>query len=338
MTNLGQTLDEYQNMNGDILLSDLYYRAMKRYDGSRTDTVALGDLHIYENRMTCESTQVQVHLDDVAYEKMCSLLGIPYAYLMRLGTEMRKINIEYWFNQNADKEVEMTTKGDVLVELHAGAEIKVVDVLASLDAVIDGAKVFKVSHQKNSTLVDVYDENLVGYSVGDNTFLGGLRVDIKAGLKAPVISPIFIDVDSCGIVECSNFLEPLNIKSLSYGDILNVIDERLDNCFGALPRLFESMKAIWDEEVPSPRRRIALYCREHAVPDRVRAYALDKFDDSGFESATFGDIICLFGVMGYIDEVKLSSELRMQRLAGYIVMKAHNERRCSSCDATLVED
>ena len=340
LTGLGQSVEEYLVLNGDVTLSDLYYGAVKHYDGSRTDIVQMGELRVDDDVLEV-LPDVKVLLDESAWEKVCELLRIPFAYMKRLSKYMRKVNAEFWFDHDADKDVTVISKGDLLVDIRADMEISMVDVLAIMDSVVDGAKVFRSVHKKNSTIIDVFDER-VSFDMGtlgsNRVYYGGLRVEVKDGLKAPAISPMLIDEDSCSVVEFGQFLEPLNIKSLSYDDILSVIEERMDNCYGAVPRLAETMNHIWDEDVPNPRRRLQLYCREHGIPERVRAYILDRFDESGFDKATFGDIIGLFGVMGYVNEVKQSSELKLQQLAGYIVMKAHTERRCKACDATLVEE
>ena len=116
-----------------------------------------------------------------------------------------------------------------------------------------------------------------------------------------------------------------------------MVNERICDCVNARDHLFGMYEKMSREIVPNTRRRVALYCREHNVPDRVKSYALNQFDDLGLSTGSFGDIIALFGTLGFVDEVKQSSERKLQKLAGHIVTKSAGEDRCQACDSLAVE-
>lgn len=336
ITGLGQTVEEYRVMNGDVTLGDVYAQVRASVEGSTSIRARLSELDVDGGALWHGTTRV-AELDDKAYEILAKFFGIPVPYMMKLNNATRKANLDYWLEYYSDKEVEVVKRGVELVDFREGEKIQMVDVLEIANAVFPGAMVFKVAHQTNSTMIDVYREDLAYEALGD-VYFGGLRLVVKSGLAAPEVSPIFLNSSSCGVIECSTYLEPLSIKGLAYKDIMRAVRGAMENCAEALDHLFGVYASICGEDVPEPHRRIALYCREHSVPERVKAYALKEYDESGLQKATFGDIICLFSVMGYIDEIKQASERKMQRLAGYIIVKAKGEKRCSHCDSMLITD
>lgn len=336
VTGLGQTLDEYQMMNGETTLGDVYAQIKKSMEGAKSDKTKLNKVEVDASGLWIANTKVS-NLDDKGFEIIAKFFGIPVPYMMKLNRETRKANIDFWLDYHLDKEVEIVYRDNELIDMREGTKIEMVDVLEIVNVVFPEANIFKVTQQTNSTILDVYRDDLQFHTEYD-TYLGGIRLIVKSGLAAPDISPIFLNVNSCAIIECNTYLEPLSIKNLSYVDILRVIRERVENCAESLEPLFSTYMSIAAQEVADPHRRIALYCREHSVPERVKAYALKEFDESGLQKATFEDIICLFSVLGYVDEVKQASEKKMQQLAGYIIVKAKGEKRCSHCDSMLISD
>ena len=337
VTGLGQTIADYEMMNGEVYLGDIIAQIKRVYEGTNTNTVELYDLEIEDGVLTHSDLGQMVKLEDDDYEKLCKVVGIPSKYIMKLNRNMRKMNLEYWFEEMGENEVTITYRPDQIVEIKDRDEIKPLDVLEIVRGVIPKAKIFKVTNQTNSQIYDIYDEALE-YRTAKDIYCSGLRIVLRSGLNAPDISPIFINKGSCGIIECSTYLEKMIIKSLTYKDILRVIQERVENCVEASPMLFDALYRMCVDEVDQPHRRIALYCREHAVPERIKAYALQRFDEANLPVTTYEDIICLFSVIGYVEEVKQASERKMQQLAGYIIVKAKGEKRCSHCDATLIDD
>lgn len=336
ITGLGQTLDEFQMMNGETTLGDVYAQVKKSLEGAKVERTRLNRVEVDTSGLWVGNTKV-ANLDDKGFEIIAKFFGIPVPYMMKLNRETRKANVDFWIDYYSDKEVEIVYRDNELMDMREGIKIEMVDVLEIVNVVFPDACIFKVTQQTNSTILDVYRDDLQFHTEYD-TYLGGIRLVVKNGLAAPDISPMFLNVNSCAIIECSTYLEPLCIKNLSYVDILRVIRERVENCADALPSLFATYTGIASEKVTEPHRRIALYCREHNVPERVKAYALKEFDESGLQTATFEDIICLFSVLGYVDEVKQASEKKMQQLAGYIIVKAKGEKRCSHCDSMLISD
>ena len=336
VTGFGQTIDEYEMVNGIVELRDAYIRLVDIEEGAVTVQCRMRELSIDDGALQYNGEHI-VFLDDEGYGKICKLLRIPTPYILRLNKPLKKVNIEYWFDFFKDKEVSVTYKNGELIEITDGIEIKLLDLLDMLNALLPEGRIFRTYAQTNAVVFDVYSEDY-SFDTENDTFFGGIRLVYKKGLKAPDISPIFINVNSCGIIECSAYLEKLIIKNLSYKDILRVIQERFENCIDALGSLFHVFQDMAGDIVPNPHRRIALYCREHGMPDRVRSYALSSFDESGLQSATYEQLIGLFSVLGYTDEVKQASERRLQQLAGYIISKAKSEHRCGKCDAQLNND
>jgi hypothetical protein len=250
---------------------------------------------------------------------------------------MRNENISYWIERYQDKSIDIKTKDGPLIEMKDDIRIEMADVISILNDICPLGYIFNVINQTNSTSMDIIRMDS-GTEVDEVGYLGGIRVNIRHGLVAPDISTIIMNESSCAIIDCAPYLDKLTIKGLTYDDILRVIRERLQNCFDSVPSLISSFASIADDSIPNAHHRISLYCREHGLPERVRSYALSTFDDTGLETATYGDIINLFGVLGYIDEIKESSSRKLQRLAGYIVIKTSGEQRCHNCDSVIIED
>lgn len=336
ITGLGQTIDQYQVANGYTTLNDLYARVSEKFDGAKKYETNFGKLSI-DNGQLMELNKPVCDLDDFAYENIGKLLGIPTAYLARLNNELKRLNIEFWFDQLAEKEVRIWVKNNELIEVAEGMKIEIQDVLKIANVVFPEAYVFSVNQQTNSTIIDVYSETYQ-FDTSFDTYFGGMRIIVKNGLVAPEITPIFLNVNSCGIVECNPFSEKLIIKNLTYKDILRAIQDRMENCVASLHPLFDTFEEIMGDQVPEPRRRISHYCREHAMPDRVNAYAAKVFDETGIDSATVEDLVCIFSTLGYVDEIKQSSAMKLHRLAGHIIVRSHGEKRCQACDAMLLEE
>lgn len=336
VTGLGQTIDAYELMNGIVSITDAYKYMKDKEDGAQHLTCQMADLSIDNGSLLYKGDSISLLSDD-GYEKLCKLLNIPTPYLLRLPHKMRKLNIEYWFDAMGDKEVSMTYKDGELLEIFDGWDIKITDIMGIFMDCMPQGSIFKVSNQANSTIFDMYDEN-IWFETEYDMYFGGIRLVHRKGLKAPDIVPIFLNANSCGIIECSTYLEKLSIKNLSYKDIMQVIRERVSNCLDALPHLFHMFESIAEQRILNPHRRIALYCREHNVPERVRSYALASYDESGLTDADFEVLIDLFSSLGYANEVKQASERKLQQLAGYIIIKAHGENRCDKCDSQINND
>lgn len=336
VTGLGQTLDQYTIINGDVRLADLFHQLVEKEEGAKRVKAHLGEMAI-ENGGIVKSGDKLCELDNAGYEMIGKMLCIPTPYLLKLSAELKKANIEFWFSQYGEKEVEITIKDGLLIDLVENMRIEMTDVLRIANAVMPDAHVFNVVQQTNATQIDVYTDSEV-FETERDTYLRGMRIIVKDRLAAPEISPIFINTSSCGIVEMSSYLEKLIIKNLTYHDILRTIMERMRNCSDAAAPLFAIFRDIAGDEVHDPRRRIQHYCKEHNVPERVAAYAAKAYDDSGFSGASIEDLVCLFSTLGFVDEVKQSSVRKLSQLAGHIIVCSRGEKRCAACDAMLIEE
>lgn len=322
---------EFRIQNGEVTLADACREASSRFDGATRQTVMLGDLATDEKRLAIYGEAV-ASLDDYAWQLLAKLLGIPVPYMCRMGSGMRSVNVNYWLSAYSDKEATLIYRSGSLLDAIDGVEISAADMLdAAYSAVPDGI-VLRAWSQTNSTIWDIVD---IGrhYESARDVYYPGMRVVLKKGLNAPEIVPILVADSSCGTIECADRFEPLNIKSMGYGDIMRMVSERVRAVMSSHDALFGAMGDIEGVDVPSPRRRIALYCREHAVPGRVTDKAISIFDDTGLDSASYGDIIGLFSTLGFLDGVKRASDRKMQRLAGHIVTRALSEKRCAVCDS-----
>ena len=313
-------------------MSQACKEAAARMMGSVRRTIELGCMAVDEKTLIDEDGSPIVVLDDCAWQILAKLLGIPVPYMNKLGLGMRVINVNYWLNVFGDKEVLLVYRDNELLDIIDGVEISISDMLDIIYSVLPDGEVFRVWNQTNATVFDVVDFNR-HYDSSRDVYFPGMRVVLKNGLNAPELSPIFVADSSCGTIECADRFEPLNIKSMGYGDIIRMVRERAVAVMGSHDRLFDCMREMEREEVPNPRRRISLYCSEHAVPRRISDKALAVFDDSGLSSMVYGDIIGLFSTLGFADGVRRSGDTRMQRLAGHIITKALGEKRCPTCDA-----
>lgn len=335
LTGLGITIDESRSIHGHVSLSSLASQAKERERNSEFVECQIGQVKVNDAGLVVAG-EPKCPMDDMAYEVLGKLFDIPLQYLLKLGRSMKNANIMYWIERMSDKDAVFVFRDGGLVDVKVDARIEVADVLGVLDDGIPGGVVMGSSQQPNATMLDIYMPH-ASYEHSGRDFLGGVRAVVKRGLKAPEIAPIFVDADSCGIIECAENVERVSIKNLGYGDIMRVVEEQVVGSVASLDGLFESYCSIANKMVDNPRRRIALYCREHAVPDRVCSYAMGAYAGSGARSACYGDIISLFSVMGFVDEVKQQSERKMQRLAGHIVTKARSEHRCGKCDSIVLE-
>ena len=103
------------------------------------------------------------------------------------------------------------------------------------------------------------------------------------------------------------------------------------------------MREVYGEEIPRMRKRIMHMYSEHGLPARVRATSLTCFDEyrlgtSAGEHGTTGELIDLITSSCFIAEIKPNSVRKLQRLAGYVVVKSHKEHRCNNCDAILIDE
>lgn len=336
-TGLGMTLEERKKLDGALSLSELAQGARERESGSKITPCTFGRLSIGEDGhgLMLDGDRF-AELDELAYELFCKVFSIPVPYMRKLDRETKNANLLFWFRHFDDKEAELVFRDGELVDVREGARIDVVDVLDILDEECIGGMVLGTMQQPNATVMDLYMPSR-RYEHSGREYFGGVRVVVKRGLNAPELSPMFVDSDSCGVIECAEWVDRIPIKNLGYRDILHVIEEQAHGCVASLDGLFETYRSIADSAVPNPKRRIRLYCREHALPERVRDYALGAYERSGAQSACLGDIISLFSALGSIDEVKQQSERKLQQLAGHIVVSAKSEGRCGKCDSMLLD-
>lgn len=336
LTGLGFTLKEYRLQNGEVSVAEACRKASERMRGATTGRFELGQLNVDGGSLVdSESGEVLCQMDEFAWSLFAKLLSIPLPYLMRLGQKMRAINVNYWLASYHDKEVELTYRDGELLKVKEGVEIERGDILELLNSVVPGGVILRASNPTNAVMWDVIDTRK-RYDSDRGHWVPGMRVVVKEGLNAPDVTPIFVSEESCGTIECADYFDKLNIKSLGYGDILRVVAERMADCVNCADSLFSSYRKIEGDEVPNTRRRILLYCREHGVPSRVERYAVSAYDGSGLVSGDFGNIISVFSTLGFSNEVKPASERKLQKLAGHIVTKAYSEERCDKCDSLSV--
>lgn len=337
VTGYGCTFDELEMGQGQLKsLSELRETLDSAMSGAEVLPTDFGSIGIRGSNMLVNGDKI-CSLDDDGWSKLAKLLKIPTAYLLRLGNDMRAGNVLYWCNAAADKDVTVTYKNDQLLDVSVGKEINEIDVVRMLDDALEGWDVFQVTNQTNSTTLDLVNTVDV-YDTERDSYFGGLRVVLQHSFLAPDVSPLFISVNSCAILECDDGLEKLNISGLSVHDILEEVKERVKADVDSLRRRFVRFEENAGKDVKDPRHRVSLYCREHRLPDRVRAYALSSFDDAELETANFEDLIDLFSSLAYADGVKGTSARKLQRLAGYVMANASNETRCHSCASLIVPD
>lgn len=336
VTGLGQTLDEFLEVH-DVDTMDGFYRLyQKEQDGVFTNTCVFEDLSVDHGIMDMCGSEL-CNLDDYGYELLSKGLNIPTAYMRRLDQRMRDVNVQFWLDADRESQATVKVRDGLLVDFGVGARLEIGDVLAILAGQCGNCIVWSITEQTNATAIDLVAEG-DRYELGGDTFAGGVRVVSPHSLRAPDIAPILFNVDSCSVVELGGMVEPLNLKGMVYGQILEAIEGRVHEALMAVGVYFSRLESAYDKSVPSPRRRISLYCREHNVPDRVKAYALAAYDDSGKQTATYLDLVDLFSSICHMDEVKDMSARRLQRLAGHVAVTGVGEVRCEKCDAMVVED
>ena len=336
VTGLGMLVDDLEVQQGEMpLLITLYNDVAKDRDGAQHEDVLMGDVELRTNFLY-RGEESLCAVDDMGYEKLAAVLSIPTPYLMRLNTQMRQENINYWLQDLADKSMRLFTKNGELIDIQVGTSIELLDVLGILQERCDGWKVFQVQNKTNAVMVDILDCE-TAYDTERDTYYGGLRVIVPKKLIAPSVSTIFLNVNSCAIVNCG-MEDPIGIKGLEYQKILDLIASRVDVCVSGIANYFKHFMAVAGGEVKNPRHRVALLCREHGLPDRIRVDAMSAFDDSGLQKATYEDMIDLFSSLMYAPGVKGASAMKLQGLAGYIMMMGNHEHRCGSCDAVIVAD
>lgn len=357
-TDLGKTIEEYVNEAGKeiITVRQAYERAKKAYDAVERSE-ALGsemrvkneDMYLVgKNAMGEEKLDLVGHI--ACYDKIGALLKIPVPYLVRLGPDMRADNINYWLKKEGDRKFALGTRrsGDEttpnLVEFGEAKRqnIDFVDCLKALYEKVGGsAQIIRTDSSLGHIQIDILIPDK-RYDVGE-TYMAGIRFVHKRKFQAPEVSPIFLNEASCGIIECDDYLDPINIRDLSYDDILRVIGEKVENAVDSLEGLAYTMREVYGEEIPRMRKRIMHMYSEHGLPARVRATSLTCFDEyrlgtSAGEHGTTGELIDLITSSCFIAEIKPNSVRKLQRLAGYVVVRSHKEHRCNNCDAILIDE
>jgi hypothetical protein len=337
VTGYGCTLDELEMSQGQLKsLTELRESMEAAVGGAKSIETLFDMLKIENSRLMVDGEQI-CKLDDEGWSKFAKVLKIPTAYLLRLDAELKSANVTYWFEQMPDKEVTLIYKDNMLLDVSAGKEVSKLDIVRSLDSTLDDWDVFQITNQTNSMTIDIVDSVNV-YDTERDTYFGGLRVVLPHTFLAPDVSPIFLNVNSCAILECDDGIEKMNISGLMASEIVDEMAVRVQADVDSLPQRFRKFEDNAAGKVENPRHRISLYCREHHLPDRVRAYALSAFDDSGLSDVTFEDVIDLFSSLSYADGVKGASARKLQILAGYVMANAKAETRCHTCESLIVPD
>lgn len=335
VTGFGETIDEFEERNGDLVpLERLVEAERETYGGADKIEASMGDVRATGDGVVVEGELV-AGWDDGAADVMSKLLGIPGAYMRRLDVGMQCVNANWWLERLGEKDVTLVVKDGALVDACAGQRIERLDVMEAIGRQCPGFDVLDVVHQANSTTIDIIDRSCAKPTERE-TWCMGVRVVHKSGLNAPDMSPMMMSLDSCSVVEFAS-PDAINIKGLSYPDVLRVIEDRVGFCASTCVDHFKRYLSIAGCDVRNPRRRISLISREHGLPERVKAYALAAFDDSGLQGATYEDIVDLFASLPHKDEVKGASARRLQRIAGFVATKGASERRCTVCDSVLVD-
>ena len=342
LTGLGETLNESLKNNGSKTIGEAYLRIKMEYANAERLTANFNAFQVTGGYLRCANENI-VKMDDLAYMKLCQLLDIPTAYLLKLPAQYRQMNVDYWFTFGMkDKELTVTYNSDMeLLEIEEGQSIRLEDVFRELDGIYPDMYLWKTTEQTNATQFDFIDYSM-DYEMGDNVYYGGVRYLHKKGLKAPEINPLLVDADSCGCIEFADYYPKLNIKGWSYSEIIKQIGIRFKDCVLDMDKLFARAEHVANDGIENAHRRTALYCKEHTIPERITNRVLEQLDDietsGGWQGgATVYDLAHLFSVSGYLDTVKQTSERKLQSLAGYVILMAENEHRCEKCDNRLIE-
>lgn len=335
MFGLGSTVDEWELQNGRTPLGKAVESLEKDREGTLETETELSDVELKGSEILVSGEHL-AFLDDAGWEALGSLFGIPSAYMSRIGVPLKRQNVEWWAEQNAEKEVVLCTKDGDLVEARAGKRISVLD---CMKAVLEGPEDWKPMlmtsrNGKGSVCFDVYDDEAV-YDTERDSYMPGLRVECFERFVAPTVSPILVSANSCGVLEFSDFVEPLSIKSLGMKDIMRLLSEQADVSFAACDGLFSMLASMAEDRLEDPRHRLSLYCRENSVPDRAKSAALELLPEGDVRKE---HLVALFSCLGFVGSIKWNAARKCQRLSGRIVLKDGKERRCSECDSLLVED
>lgn len=358
-TDLGKTINEYINEGGReiITVEDAYKRALSAYES--VDKVELsGSEIVVKNddmfRVVESDLDGNEELDIIGhiacFDKIGALLQIPVPYLGRLGCDMRANNINYWLSKASDKKFRLGTRKSTdeatpnLIEFSEAQRqsIDFVDCLRILFEKVGGSsRIIRTDSSLGHTQIDILIPEK-RYDVGE-LYMAGVRFIHKRKFQAPEVSPIFLNESSCGIIECDDYLAPINIRDLSYDAILDVIGDKVETAVDCLDGLAFTMSEVYDQEIPRMRKRIMHMYQEHGLPARIKATSLTCFDEYRMgmpvdESGTTGELIDLISSSCFIAEVKPNSVRKLQKLAGYVVVKSHKEHRCNNCDAILVDE
>lgn len=356
-TALGKTIDEYVREGGKeiITVREAYERAKKAVEAVTHEELLGSEMRVKnddvyavsKNAMAEEEMEVVGHI--MCFDKMGAMLQIPVPYLNRLGADMRADNINYWLRKLGDKKFKLGIRestGDIpnVVDF-AEAKRQSIDFTDCLQIILEQvgekARIVRTDSSLGHTQIDIIIPDR-RYDVGE-VYTAGIRFVHKRKFQAPEVSPIFMNEASCGIIECDGYLDPISIRDLSYDDILRVIGEKVENAVDALEGLAYTMREVYGEEIPMMRKRIMHMCAEHGLPARVRATSLTCFDEYRLkmpddQTGTTGELIDLITSSCFIAEIKMNSVRRLQRLAGYVVVKSHHEQRCRNCDAILIDE
>ena len=337
VTGLGTLLDDLEIQQGEFsTIEELCDDVNRERDGATVTECTMGELNIDNDSLATPDGDCEV--GDVGYSKICNVLQIPTPYLMRLSSKLRAANVNFWLKQAEDKTVTVYTKKNQLVDFVVGKTIELFDVVSILKAVCPEWKIFQISHKTNATVIDLFNED-VCFDTERDTYYGGLRVSVPKKLLSPVISTIFINVNSCGIISCGNADAP-TIKGMIYEDVLKLIQSRIEVSRDSIAGYFNKLIKNGSTDIPNPRHRVSLLCREHGIPERVRVNVLTVFDEAreSSEKATCEDLVDLFSSMMYFNGIKIASAHKLQSLAGFVMVSGNGERRCASCDSVILPD
>ena len=336
VTGFGRTIEEFEDYECVKTMGETYEYVASEMRNDRVVVSLFDSLDISDGGVLFDEDDELCKLDEYGYELLGKCVGIPTAYLNRLSDEMKITNIMWWFGQMRDKEVTLRVRDSKLVGASVGIEIQQADVLKILDEQCADWSVINIANMTNSVQIDLVDlEN--AYATNCDTYSPGIRVIVRRGLNAPVISPIFLNQDSCAIVDLGEPDDEFSIKGFSYDEILALIAARVKQCAGYCEPSFKRFCGFDETDIPKPRRRASLYCREHGIPDRARAYVVDVFDELNITKATYGELVNIISSMPYSDGVSASTARRFQLVAGHIMSHGPKEGRCKACDAVMLE-
>lgn len=353
-TGLGKTLEEYVNGAGNELttLLSAYQKTVANSNEITKQEFKMGEIYVKNDDLFLKEDDVLIgHIN--CFDKISSLLKIPNPYLMRLSIDMRAININYWFDSLKDSVVSVWTRSfdhDVkpwVVNFIDASKMRIEleDCLRELVEHAGGnSYIFNTDSSLGYTQIDILIPEK-RYNINGIYFNGGIRFIHKKKLQAPEIVPIFLNENSCGIAECDGYLDALSIRELSYDQILSAIGNKIDNAVDSLDGLAYVMRDVANDEIPMMRKRAIHMCDEHGVPGRVKYTVVNCFDEYRAYDDKYADgfgtnmeLISLFTSSCFISEIKMNSVRKLQKLSGYVFVKARREHRCNKCDAILLDE